>query len=188
MDNTPVTVPEQADAAVTSRVDADRAVVEAWRAHHGELFGFLSRSTRDQAAAEDLLQDTFLRLTQEARNGRMPGLVRPWLFRVATNLAISRARRGSTALRWLHRQVDPESRRAESPESRTVRQEATTDMAAALAGLSPDARAALLLASQGFSGVEIAAAIGRTDGATRTLMCRARLQLRTELVSRGGGS
>lgn len=188
MDNMPVTVPDQGEAAVTSRVDADRAVVEAWRAHHGELYGFLSRSTRDQAAAEDLLQETYLRLTQEARAGRMPGLVRPWLFRVATNLAISRARRGSTALRWLQRQVDSESRRAESPESRTVRHEATADMAAALAGLSPDARAALLLASQGFTGVEIATAIGRSDGATRTLMSRARLRMRTDLGSRGGGS
>jgi len=186
MDNPPVTVPDQAEPAATVRVDADRAVVEAWRAHHGELYGFLSRSTRDQAAAEDLLQDTFLRLTKEARAGRMPGLVRPWLFRVAANLAVSRARRGTTALRWLQRQVDPESRRAESPESRTVRHEAAADMAAALAGLSPDARTALLLASQGFTGVEIAAAIGRSDGATRTLMSRARLRLRTELVTRGG--
>lgn len=185
MDNMPVTVPDQAEAAATSHVDADRAVVEAWRAHHGELFGFLFRSTRDQAAAEDLLQDTFLRLTQEARAGRMPGLVRPWLFRVATNLAISRARRGTTALRWLHRQVDPESRTSESPESRSVRHEGAADMARALAGLPADARAALVLASQGFSGVEIAAAIGRTDGATRTLMCRARLRLRSELASQG---
>ena len=188
MDNLPVIAPDQAEAAATSRVDADHAVVEAWRAHHGELYGFLSRSTRDPAAAEDLLQETFLRLTQEARAGRMPGLVRPWLFRVAGNLAISRARRGSTALRWLHRQADPDSRTAESPESRTVRHEEATDMATALAGLSPDARAALLLASEGFSGVEIAAAIGRTDGATRTLMCRARLRLRSELASRGGRS
>ena len=116
----------------------------------------------------------------------MPGLVRPWLFRVAANLAVSRARRGSTALRWLNRQAGSESRTAESPESHTVRHEATTDMAKALAGLSADARTALLLASQGFSGIEIAAAIGRSDGATRTLMSRARLQLRAELVSRGG--
>ncbi len=188
MNNLPVTVPDQAEGAATVPVDADRAVVEAWRAHHGELYGFLARSTRDSAAAEDLLQETFLRLTQEARAGRMPGLVRPWLFRVATNLAVSRARRGTTALRWLHRQVDPESRRAESPESRIVRHEATADMATALAGLPADARAALLLASQGFSGVEIAAAIGRSGGATRTLMSRARLRLRTELVSRGEGS
>ena len=185
MHNLPVTVLDGTEAAATAPVDADRAVVEAWRAHHSEIYGFLVHSTRDHAAAEDLLQDTFLRLTREARDGRMPRLVRPWLFSVASNLAISRARRGSTALRWLHRQSDPESRTAESPESRTVRHEATSDVAAALGVLSPDARAALLLAAQGFSGVEIAAAIGRSDGATRTLMSRARLRLRSELVSRG---
>lgn len=186
MHNSPVTIPDHAEPAATVPVDADRAVIEAWRAHHAELFGFLFGSTRDEAAAEDLLQDAFLRLTREARAGRMPELVRPWLFRVAGNLAISRARRGSIAMRWLQQQIHRESRTAESPESRTIRHEAAADMAAALAGLPPDARAALLLASQGFSGVEIAAAIGRTDAATRTLMSRARLRLRSELPSRRG--
>jgi RNA polymerase sigma-70 factor (ECF subfamily) len=188
MTNSRISVPDDVETVATAPVDADRAVIEAWQAHHGELFGFLHRSTRDASAAEDLLQETFLRLTREARAGRMPGLVRPWLFRVAGNLAVSRARRGSTALRWLQRQVDPESRTAESPESRTVRHESSTDLAAALGHLAPAARSALLLASEGFSGAEIAAAIGRSDAATRTLMCRARLQLRTELLSRGDRS
>jgi RNA polymerase sigma-70 factor (ECF subfamily) len=188
MTNSRITVPDDVEAAATAPVEADRAVIEAWRAHHGELFGFLNRSTRDAAAAEDLLQDTFLRLTREARAGRMPGLVRPWLFRVAGNLAVSRARRGSTALRWLRLQVDPEARTAESPESRSVRHETSADLTAALGRLSPAARSALLLASEGFTGIEIAAAIGRTDGATRTLMSRARLQLRSELRSRGSSS
>ena len=43
------------------------------------------------------------------------------------------------------------------------------ELIAALARLRPDARAALLLSSEGFTGAEIAAAIGRTELATRAL-------------------
>ena len=52
-----------------------------------------------------------------------------------------------------------------------------------LADLDPGARAALLLASEGFSGAEIATAIGRSEAATRTLLCRTRLRVRGRLES-----
>lgn len=44
-----------------------------------------------------------------------------------------------------------------------------------------DARTALLLAAHGFSGREVAEALGRTELATRSLICRARLRLREHL-------
>ena len=182
------TVPDRADPVATVPVDADTAVSDAWRAHHAEVFGFLSRSLRDAAVAEDLLQDTFVRLTREARGGRMPALVRPWLFRVAGNLAISRARRRSTAVRWVQQQLHGQPRTHESPESRAVRREVSADIATALAALPPDARVALLLAADGVSGAEIAATIGRSAAATRTLMCRARLTVRSQLAPPGDES
>ena len=52
-----------------------------------------------------------------------------------------------------------------------------------LADLDPVARTALLLAAEGFSGAEIAAAIGRSESATRTLLCRTRLRVRGRLES-----
>ena len=50
----------------------DAFVVTAWELHRGALYGFLLRSTRDEAAAEDLVQDAFLRLTGELRAGDRP--------------------------------------------------------------------------------------------------------------------
>ena len=47
-----------------------------------------------------------------------------------------------------------------------------------LARLAPDARVALVMAAHGFSGREIATSLGRTETATRTLMFRAREQMR----------
>jgi len=164
---------------------SDEAVLTAlYEAHRAELLAYLVRMTRDREAAEDVLQETFIRLIKEARAGRMPEAVRPWLYRVATNEAISRTRRVASWMRLLPRLVDRSD--PTRPESEFLRSEQEAEMHTALAELAPDGRAALLLAAHGFNGQEIAASIGRTEGATRTLACRSRVQLRHILEAREG--
>jgi len=160
------------------------ALTALYEAHRSELLAFLLRMTRDREAAEDLLQETFIRLIREARAGRLPDAVRPWLYRVASNAAISRARHGAVWSRLLPRLVD--RREPVRPESELLRAERETELHTALAELPPDGRAALLLAAQGFGGRQIAATIGRTDGATRTLLCRSRVRLRLVLEAEEG--
>lgn len=176
-------IPDEAPPAL-ERLHGRDAVDEVeltrlYEAHRVEVFAFLIRMCRDREAAEDLLQETFIRLIREARAGRMPDEVRPWLYRVAANAAISRGRRGAAWTRLVPRLLD----RGEParPESEFLRSEREAELHHALAGLAPDARAALLLAAQGFDGREIAESIGRTEGATRTLLCRSRAQLRLAL-------
>jgi RNA polymerase sigma factor (sigma-70 family) len=168
---------------------ADAIVLAAWDAHHDELFAFLVRTTRDRAVAEDLLQDAYLRLMRSARDGLPPDNPRAWLYRVAANLAVSRGRRVGAALRWVARTALASSDREASddpPEAGLLAREARGELIAAMAGLRPEARIALLLASEGFNGVEIAACIGRSETATRTLMCRARRTLRERLEAAEG--
>lgn len=160
------------------------ALTELYEAHRVELLVFLYRMTHERETAEDLLQDTFVRLIHESRAGRMPDAVRPWLYRAAANAAISRSRRRAVWSRLMPRLV--ERREPAPPESEALRAERDTELHAALAKLAPDGRAALLLAAQGFTGLEIAAAIGRTEGATRTLLCRSRVQLRLVLEAAEG--
>jgi RNA polymerase sigma factor (sigma-70 family) len=176
--------PEAVDAAVVRRgALADAMVVAAWRDHHEEVFAFLVRTTRDHAVAEDLLQEAFLRLTREVRAGRTPDNTRAWLYRVAGNLAVSRGRRIAASLRGLVRiGANPGAARSQAtPETSYLQREGRAALVAALDDLGPVARAALLLSSEGFSGTEIAQAIGRSEGATRTLLCRARLRVRARL-------
>jgi RNA polymerase sigma-70 factor (ECF subfamily) len=162
----------------------DIALTGAYDAHRAELFAFLLRMTRDRDAAEDVLHDTFIRLINEARAGRMPDAVRPWLYRVAANAAISRGRRASALTRLLPHLLDRwESARAETD---LLGFERDAELHAAMLGLEPDGRAAMLLAAQGFNGSEIAAAIGRSEGATRTLLCRSRMRLRLVLEAQEG--
>jgi RNA polymerase sigma-70 factor (ECF subfamily) len=159
---------------------ADEAVLAAiYEERRAELYAFLVGMTRDAEVAEDVLQDTFLRLVREARAGRMPDEVRPWLYRVAANAAIDRGRRGAALLRLLPRLLERSD--PPRPESEYLRSERDAELHAALAHLAPDRRAALLLAARGFSGAEVAGLLGRTEGATRTLLCRARLELRDVL-------
>lgn len=167
---------------------AEALVVDAWEAHRGEIYGFIARAVRDSEAAEDLLQETFLRLLTEARAGRAPGQLRAWLYRVASNLMISRGRRRSTAMRWLshHGAAEVRSGITASPEAGVIEAERLRQMEWALSLLSADARVALLLSSSGFSGAEIAAAIGRSEGATRTLLTRARIAVRRHLATEDG--
>ncbi len=181
--------PEAVDASSARAATlADEAVLTAWADHHDEIRAFLVRTTRDVATAEDLLQESFLRLTRETRAGRTPDNVRAWLYRVATNLATSRARRIAASLRGFARiAVTPIVRRTEElPEARYLEQEGRAALVAAVDHLSPDARAALLLSSEGFGIPEIAAAIGRTPLATRTLLWRTRVRLRADIRSAEG--
>jgi RNA polymerase sigma-70 factor (ECF subfamily) len=174
------TVPEQAVPVVEPlhpAVPADEVELsELYLGHRGEILAFLIPMTRDPEVAEDILQDTFIRLIREARAGRMPDNVRAWLYRVAANLAISRGRRVSTLFRILPRLL--ERGEPPRPEAEFLHQERDAELHAALGRMRPDGRAALLLAAEGFNGHEIAAAIGRSESATRTLLYRSRIELR----------
>src|SRR5687767_12624728 len=73
----------------------------AYEAHQRELFSHAMRATKDRELAADLVQECFLRLIGELRAGRRPEDVRPWLYRVLTNLIVSRSRHKGVVDRWL---------------------------------------------------------------------------------------
>lgn len=156
-------------------------VAATYDAHQRELFSFALRSSRDREAAEDLVQEAFVRLIVEVEAGREPANIRAWLYRVIANLVISRARHAAVAQKQLGELV---TRQVEGgPEPEFLEHERKQGIDAVLAEIGPDARTALLMAANGFNGLEIAEAIGRSAIATRALMCRARLQLRERLGS-----
>jgi RNA polymerase sigma-70 factor (ECF subfamily) len=151
----------------------------AFEEHGAALRAFLVGSTRDRAAAEDLVQETFLRLLTETAAGRHPAHLRAWLFRVAANLARSRARRQGVATRrapeLVRRDVAP------SPEDELLDREAALALASRMALLPEPVRVALVLSAHGFTGAEIGRRIGRSELATRSLLCRHRGRLRLDL-------
>jgi RNA polymerase sigma-70 factor (ECF subfamily) len=183
---TDLTVLTIRENAASSPRDAEHAIATAFELYHTEVYSFLRRTTRDEHAAEDLLQEAFVRLFNEVRIGRPPDNIRAWLYRVASNLAIDRGRRRLSVVRFLAAQPQDTNTGpvADSPEADVIRRERRRDLEAVLATLPPEARTALLLSSEGFSGEEIAVAIGRTHAATRTLLVRARRRMRAALGER----
>src|SRR5436190_19718634 len=63
--------------------------------HQGSLLGFFIRQTRDRQLAEDLTQDTLLRVYSQSWDYLPRGCFRGWMFRIARNLWIDNTRRRS---------------------------------------------------------------------------------------------
>ena len=165
---------------------ASDVVIAAYDAHQRELYTFLLGMTRDPDTANDLLQETFARYMASLAEHPAPTNERAWLYRVAGNLALSRGRRIGARQRWEARQRAGQP--VGSPEEEVVRTERERELLEAMAVLSADARGALLMSAQGFSGVEIAATLGRTEQATRTMLSRARMRIRSRLIDDRSGS
>ncbi len=144
---------------------------------------WLTGRTRDADAAEDIAQEAFARLVREIRAGRAPDDPAAWLHRVALNLATSRGRRLTVADRNADRLPLPQS--VPGPEAWAVDDEVRGLLTGALAELPDADREAVVLAARGHRGPEIARHLGRSDGATRTLLCRARARLRVHLLAGG---
>lgn len=190
-DERPDPVPESAASAdvvfveLRSRADDRAAVVDivsgAYDAFERALYAFALGLTRSGTAAEDLVQESFLRLVREVQAGRPPDNVRAWLYRVCANLATSRGRRATVATRYLPFLASREV--GETPEARHLRLELGAELTAALAELSHDERQGLLLSAGGFHGPEIAEIIGRSHAATRTMLTRARMKVQARLAS-----
>jgi RNA polymerase sigma-70 factor (ECF subfamily) len=72
----------------------ERALTELLERHGPVVFGLARRITGDQQIAEEVLQDSFLRVAREAANYRpSPSGVAPWLLRIARNASIDAIRR-----------------------------------------------------------------------------------------------
>jgi RNA polymerase sigma-70 factor (ECF subfamily) len=155
-------------------MDASLAAT-AYEDHGREILAFLRTRTRGEEA-EDLCQETFLRLHAEAMAGRPPDNVRAWLYRVAANLATSHGRRQQVATK--HEPALRPTGSATSTETVVIRREEDAEVRDALATLRPADRDVLLMAAAGLTGAEIGARLERSPMAARTLLCRARAQLR----------
>lgn len=181
-DGTPApTAADVVDVPVAPWTPPGDLVAAAYEAYQREIHSFALRSTRDPEVAADVTQEAFLKLLHEVGEGRTPDNIRAWLYRVVTNQVINRANHLAVVDR-VRRAWRRDEETAESPEARAIRAEQHERLRDALAALSRDARVGLLLAAQGFTGREVATAIDRTELATRTLLCRARLQLRASLT------
>ena len=152
---------------------------EAFDAHHHHLRRYLTSITRDPDVADDVAQEVYARLVREVGRSRAPHDMPGWLLRVGRNLVIDRGRRRQVDIkvrgRFRENSVGP------SAEDEYLLREDGLELDRLLARLGSTDRTALKMAAQGYSGAEIAAALGISEGAVRTRLSRARGRLRTLL-------
>jgi RNA polymerase sigma-70 factor, ECF subfamily len=67
-------------------------VAKAWLSHEGELRGYLRHRLADTHAAEDVLQDVFLKAMRQGQRFCALDNPKAWLFHVARNVLVDRAR------------------------------------------------------------------------------------------------
>ena len=148
------------------------------------LFTFLARLSRRRDVAEDLLEETWLRLVARAPVLREDTRLGPWLFTVARNLYVSYCR--SRLLEDSHLGgfigLWPCGSPPPSPFESTAATETERRIEAALAALPLRYREALLLvAAHGLSPAEASEVIGISAEAMRQRVCRARTLLARRL-------
>jgi RNA polymerase sigma factor (sigma-70 family) len=138
---------------------------------------------RDLDAAEDIVQEAFLRLARVARAGRLPEDLAGWTYRVAMNLAKSRGRHLAVARR--HAASLPTPAADPGPAATAEARELHAILRETIGELTPDHRLAISLAAQGYPGSAAAVMLGRSVGASRALLCRARSDVRAGLALEG---
>ena len=152
--------------------------------HAAPIFRFLARLCGRRELAEDLFQETWLRLARHARTLRADTELGAWLYTVARNLVRSHARAalvdaaGVAALaRWWYREAP-----GAAPDDAAVAADAVGRLERAVARLPLAGREVLLLvAAEGLAVDEAARLLGITPAAARQRLHRARAELARSL-------
>jgi RNA polymerase sigma-70 factor (ECF subfamily) len=172
----------------------DDAFAELVQAYQDRLVGIFRHLLQDREAAEDLAQETFLRVFQARRTYAPTAKFSTWLFCIANNLA-SNVRRGNSRRRTVSFAGTgddgtggrPEEwlladKSALMPTRQLDRRELQEVVRQALGDLSDRHRMALLLHKyEEMSYADIAAAMETTEPAVKSLLARARESLRDRL-------
>ena len=174
--------PAAADPAV--KAELDRAFEELYRAHLRDVYSYAYYRVGNHHDAEDLTEQAFLqayRHFDRARRESDGRPLRPWVIRIAHNLASNyyrdRSRRPQTPLE----STEPIAARHDTEAIAEGREELRQVMKH-LEHLPEDRRDALIMRfALGMDNREIARALGRSDGATKVLIHRAIKQLQEEM-------
>jgi RNA polymerase sigma-70 factor (ECF subfamily) len=174
---------QPSDAELMGRVrEGDRdAFADLVDRHKDAVVSYLTRLTGNRDRAEDLAQETFLRLFRSAGDYTEQGYLRAYLYRIATNLVRSEERR-ERRLRLLLPFLSREEHAEPAAPGGLLRQELRREVAAAMAKLPLRYRVPLVLHEiEGWSYVDIAQEMGCREGTVKSRVHRGRQQLKTKL-------
>ncbi len=161
--------------------------------HARAMVAFCHHFVRDQARAEELAQDVFVKLHQAADRYRPSARFRTFLYRIASNHCLNELRRGEYGARRAAEggaPADPDAlpSSAATPEDAARGAALERAVGALLAGLPEKQRAALVLCRlEGMSYEEIAEVLDTSVSAVKSLVHRATVAAADALAPYGAG-
>ncbi|MCW2551516.1 MAG: polymerase sigma-70 factor, subfamily [Mycobacterium sp.] len=166
----------------------DKTTMPSWdelvRQHADRVYRLAYRLSGNQHDAEDLTQETFIRVFRSVQNYQ-PGTFEGWLHRITTNLFLDMVRRRSR-IRMEALPEDYDRVPADEPNPEQIYHDSRLgpDLQAALDSLPPEFRAAVVLCDiEGLSYEEIGATLGVKLGTVRSRIHRGRQALREYLAN-----
>ncbi len=155
-------------------------------AYYDRLHRWLVQLTRDRHKAEDLAQETFLKVLANLHSFRQGSNFRAWLFRIAHNNFVNLKRADRKATQTLA--DEPADDLLPGPEVTAMDREELRAVAAAVNELAPEFRSALLLrADEGLSFKEVAAVLNITEETARWRVFKARQRVVAALALKTDG-
>jgi len=148
---------------------------EAFTLHHRTVFRAARSVVQDPGLAEDVTQETFLKLYKNLDAVQDPEMLRPWLIRVAINVAKNTVR-GNIRANTRDENYVKETGAfvAASVETDYEEQAGVNEIHRALSKIKEPLRSCLLLKQQGLSYKEIAGSLELNESSIGTFVARAR--------------
>lgn len=149
--------------------------------HHKPLFGYVYRLLNDRKLAEDIVQETFLKIYQQGQKGFVPDQFKPWMYKIATNTCKDYWRKPIARLEYVTDQdIESKGQVHHIIDHQLERQW----MVESLNQLSLDYRTVLYLRFyQDLKYSEIALALDLSINTVKTRIARGLKQLETVLVA-----
>jgi RNA polymerase sigma-70 factor (ECF subfamily) len=170
----------------------ENAFTEIVVSHERLVLNFAYRYLGDERKAEDVAQETFMRVFKARHKWRPQAAFRTWLLTITTRLCLNEIRSQKRERRVLRRVTDSadgdfwanaEDTKGPSPAEHVIARERAELVHGAIAELSESQRTALLLHRfEGLSYKEVAQVMDLTLEAVRSLLVRARKNLRRHLA------
>jgi RNA polymerase sigma-70 factor (ECF subfamily) len=186
-----------ADVVALAQQGRDAAFRELVRRYERPVFSLIFRMVRDRELAEDLAQDTFVKVLNHIDRYRPEFKLSSWLFKIANNVAIDHLRKRQ--LPTISMDGSPHASTADAVEATTLQiadnqesaleemesKELGSAIESAIANLRPEYRACIMLRHvEDRSYEEIAATLDLPLGTVKTYIHRARHELRKALEDR----
>jgi RNA polymerase sigma-70 factor (ECF subfamily) len=185
----PATLP-WSSRTVSDRYDAEREAEFAalFEEYNAPIYNYVLRMVADHDRAADITQDTFIKAYRKLDTVSEATSTRSWLYRIATNTAIDDMRRRRHVTTMSDDQPTFANRADHRPGPEAQVMAATLDerVQRALMTLRPNHRQCLLLSDlEDMSAQQIGEVMNLSYGAVRTLLCRARGEMRRALAAEG---